>query len=121
MIEEINNIDPSIKVTFIQIDLGSQASVRKAAAAINKATENIDILINNAAIMACPYTKTEDGIESQFATNHIGHFLLTNLLMEKLKAGGPGTRIVNLTSTGGIAGVANFDDVNFDVISIFQI
>jgi NAD(P)-dependent dehydrogenase (short-subunit alcohol dehydrogenase family) len=62
--------------------------VRHAAVDINSAAEKIDILINNAAIMACPYVKTEDGIKSQFATNYIGHFLLTNLSMEKLQAGG---------------------------------
>ena len=69
VIEEIQKINPKIKVQFAQIDLGSQASVRKAAADINKALEKLDILINNAAIMACPYSKTEDGIESQFATD----------------------------------------------------
>jgi NAD(P)-dependent dehydrogenase (short-subunit alcohol dehydrogenase family) len=115
VIEEINRISPSTKVTLIPIDLGSQASVRGAAAAINNATEEIDILINNAAIMACPYAKTEDGIESQFATNYIGHFLLTNLLMGKLQAAGEGARVVNLTSTASASGEINLDDVNFDV------
>lgn len=115
VLQEINKINPSIKVTFIQIDLGSQGSVRHAAVDINNAVEKIDILINNAAIMACPYVKTEDGIESQFATNYIGHFLLTNLLMGKLQAAGGGSRIVNLTSTAGAAGEINFNDINFDV------
>ncbi|KIM99498.1 hypothetical protein OIDMADRAFT_180948 [Oidiodendron maius Zn] len=114
VIEEINKTNPSIKTTFVQVDLGSQASVRGAAAAINAAVERIDILINNAAIMACPYTKTEDGIESQFATNYVGHFLLTNLLMEKLLAAGDGTRIVNITSTAGATGEIHLDDINFD-------
>jgi NAD(P)-dependent dehydrogenase (short-subunit alcohol dehydrogenase family) len=90
--------------------------VRRAAAAINNAkTSQIDILINNAAIMACPYAKTEDGIESQFGTNYIGHFLLTNLLIGKMQSAGGGARIVNLTSTGSVAGEINFDDINFDV------
>jgi NAD(P)-dependent dehydrogenase (short-subunit alcohol dehydrogenase family) len=90
--------------------------VRRAAAAINNATSQIDILINNAAIMACPYAKTEDGIESQFGTNYIGHFLLTNLLIGKMQSAVEGgARIVNLTSTGSAAGEANFDDINFDV------
>lgn len=115
VIEEVNKLNPSIEAIFVQVDLGSQASVRRAAAAINTAVEKIDILINNAAIMACPYTKTEDGIESQFATNYIGHFLLTNLLMEKLKAAGNGTRIVNLTSTAGLTGEIYFDNLDFDV------
>jgi NAD(P)-dependent dehydrogenase (short-subunit alcohol dehydrogenase family) len=65
--------------------------------------------------MACPYVKTEDGIESQFGTNYIGHFLLTNLLIERIQAAGEGARIVNLTSTGSAAGEINFDNINFDV------
>jgi NAD(P)-dependent dehydrogenase (short-subunit alcohol dehydrogenase family) len=65
--------------------------------------------------MACPYVKTEDGIESQFGTNYIGHFLLTNLLIERMQAAGDGARIVNLTSTGSAAGEINFDNINFDV------
>lgn len=92
--------------------------MRHAAAAINNATEKIDILINNAAIMACPYAKTEDGIESQFGTNYIGHFLLTNLLLERVQAAKEGARIVNLTSAGSAIGEINFDDVNFDVSAI---
>ena len=89
--------------------------MRRAADAINHETEKIDILINNAAIMASPYAKTEDGIESQFATNYLGHFLLTNLLMEKLLLAAPGARTVNLTSTAGMMGEIDWDDLNFHV------
>src|ERR1700712_4303346 len=70
---EITAKYPDVKAKFVSVDLGSQKSVRKAAAEINNSVEKIDLLINNAAIMACPYAETEDGIESQFATNHIGH------------------------------------------------
>jgi NAD(P)-dependent dehydrogenase (short-subunit alcohol dehydrogenase family) len=118
--DEISKISPATKVTFVQLDLGSQKSVRHAAAAINDATEKIDILINNAAIMACPYAKTEDGIESQFGTNYIGHFLLTNLLLERVQAAKEGARIVNLTSTGSAIGEINFEDVNFDVSAVLS-
>ena len=79
--------------------------MRKAAAEINDSVEKIDYLINNAGIMACPYRKTEDGIESQFATNHIGHFLLTNLLIGKILKAGKGARIVNVSSAGHLAGM----------------
>jgi NAD(P)-dependent dehydrogenase (short-subunit alcohol dehydrogenase family) len=105
-----------VRVQFLQVDLSSQASVRKAAAEIkdNDLVPAIDILINNAAIMACPYAKSEDGIESQFATNHIGHFLLTNLLMEKILAAGPGARVVNVSSSAA-RGVIRWDDWNFQV------
>jgi NAD(P)-dependent dehydrogenase (short-subunit alcohol dehydrogenase family) len=110
--------NPEIKIDFIHVDIASQTSVRQAAAEINRIAEKIDILINNAAIMACPYSKTEDGIESQFATNYLGHFLLTNLLMDKILLAGERARIVNVTSTasraGGELGIA-LDDVNFQV------
>jgi NAD(P)-dependent dehydrogenase (short-subunit alcohol dehydrogenase family) len=89
----------------VAIELDSQASVRKAAAEINESVEKIDYLINNAGIMACPYRKTEDGIESQFATNHIGHFLLTNLLIGKILKAGKGARIINVSSAGHLAGM----------------
>lgn len=115
VMEEIQKINPTIKVEFAHIDLGSQASVREAAADINKVLEKLDILINNAAIMACPYSKTEDGIESQFATNYLGHFLLTNLLLGKMVVAGPEARIVNVTSTANRSGRIRIDDYNFQV------
>ena len=74
--------------------------MREAAAKINESVDKLDILINNAGIMACPFAKTVDGIESQFGTNYIGHFLLTNLIMPKILAAGPGSRIVNVSSVG---------------------
>lgn len=70
-----------------------------AAAAINGTVERIDLLINNAAIMACPFALNEDGIESQFATNHLGHFLLTKLLMPNILNAGNGARIVAVSSS----------------------
>lgn len=89
--------------------------MRRAAESISATVEKIDIVINNAAIMACPWSKTEDGIESQFATNYLGHFLLTNLLLDNKTVKMDGARIINTTSTGGLAGEVAFDDVNFQV------
>jgi NAD(P)-dependent dehydrogenase (short-subunit alcohol dehydrogenase family) len=114
VIARIAKASPDVKVQFIRLDLGSLKSVRKAAAEINSQVAKIDLLINNAAIMACPYAKTEDGIESQFGTNHIGHFLLTKLLMDKIIAAGPGSRIVNVSSSA-IRGTIRYDDYNFQV------
>jgi NAD(P)-dependent dehydrogenase (short-subunit alcohol dehydrogenase family) len=114
VINQIAESSPDVKVKFITLDLGSQKSVRNAAAQINALAAKIDLLINNAAIMACPYAKTDDGIESQFATNHIGHFLLTKLLMEKILVAGTGSRIVNVSSSA-IRGTIRFDDYNFQV------
>lgn len=113
VLETIKSSHPAVPVEFIELDLSSQASVRSAAEVINKKIERLDILIANAAIMATPYAKTVDGIESQFATNHIGHFLLTNLLMGKILAAAPGARIVNVSSSAHRAGVIRFEDWNF--------
>jgi NAD(P)-dependent dehydrogenase (short-subunit alcohol dehydrogenase family) len=112
VISQITEISSDVNVQFINVDLGSQKSVRKAAAEINAITTKIDLLINNAAIMACPYAKTEDGIESQFGTNHIGHFLLTALLVDKILAAGAGSRIINVSSSA-IQGTIRYDDYNF--------
>jgi NAD(P)-dependent dehydrogenase (short-subunit alcohol dehydrogenase family) len=114
VIARIAESSPDVRVKFVTLDLGSLKSVRKAAAEINEITTKIHLLINNAAIMACPYAKTEDGIESQFGTNHIGHFLLTNLLMDKIIAAGAGARIVNVSSSA-IRGTIRYDDYNFQV------
>jgi NAD(P)-dependent dehydrogenase (short-subunit alcohol dehydrogenase family) len=95
------------------LDLASLASVRKAAAQVNSYMETVDVLINNAATMAGPYEKTENGFESQFATNHLGHFLFTNLLMEKMVR--RGARVINVTSNGYGFGGIRFEDPNFEV------
>ena len=114
MIAEIHTIDPSTQVNFVKLDLGDQASIRTAAASISDLAPSIDVLINNAGIMAVKdYKTTADGIELQFGTNYIGHFLLTNLLLPKLIAAGKGARIVNVTSNGYTLGGVRFDDYNF--------
>lgn len=108
-----------MKVTPLILDLSSQKSVRDAAAEINNTITKIDLLIANAGIMALPTrTLSPDGIELQFATNHIGHFLFTNLIMDKLRkaaATTPGsTRVVMLTSNGHRFSPVRFHDYNFD-------
>ena len=110
--KEVRKASGSIKVEFRQLDLASLASVRRFCEHVLKEESHIDILINNAGIMSCPYWKTEDGFEMQFGVNHLGHFLLTNLLLDRLKKA-PAARIVNVSSlaykrTNGI----NFDDIN---------
>ena len=111
---EIKKIDSSIKVDFIQASLDDFDTVRTAAASINEKTTKIDILINNAGIMAIKdFTTNKNGIEIQFATNHLGHFLLTKLVFPKLLAAGSGSRIVSLTSLGHKIGPCRFEDYNF--------
>jgi len=116
VIKEIAEINENIKTTFVPIELDNLESVRKAVSVIDAAVEKIDVFINNAGIMAVKDFKTNSaGIESQLATNHVGHFLLTNLLMDKILAAGRGTRIVNLTSDGHKIGPVRFEDYNFSV------
>merc|ERR1719445_223247 len=79
-------------------DLASFASVRKFCEEINKEEKKVDILINNAGMVTMSRQLTEDGQEMQFQSNHLGHFLLTNLLLDKLKAAKEGARIVNVSS-----------------------
>ena len=114
VIDRISGAYPDVQTQFFPLDLSSQNAVREAAANINESVQSIDILINNAAIMACPFAKTVDGIESQFGTNHIGHFLLTNLIMKPLIAG-QGARIVNVSSSGHRMSDVQLDDCNFEV------
>jgi NAD(P)-dependent dehydrogenase (short-subunit alcohol dehydrogenase family) len=69
--------------------------------------------------MVCPWAKSVDGVELQFATNYLGHFLLTNLLIGKILAAGPGMRVVNVSSSVHRSGGIRFEDVNFEVSHCF--
>jgi NAD(P)-dependent dehydrogenase (short-subunit alcohol dehydrogenase family) len=112
---DIAAVAPDVRTRCVRLDLASLRQIRESAAAINLLDEHIDIIINNAGIMAVPFAKTADGIESQFATNHIGHFLLTNLLLEKMLARDVPVRVVNVSSSGFCYGPVRFEDWNFDV------
>ena len=106
---------PGVRTRLLELDLSSQQQVRKASEEVNNYSEPIDRLINNAAIMAVPYAKSVDGLEMQFATNHIGHFLFTNLIMPRLLAAGDGARIINVSSSGHKREQMRFDDYGFKV------
>ena len=96
-----------------ELELGSLASVRAFAGEFLASHQRLNILVNNAGVMACPHGHTEDGFEMQFGTNHIGHFLLTCLLVPALIRGAP-SRVVNLSSLAHKRARVNFDDVNFE-------
>jgi NAD(P)-dependent dehydrogenase (short-subunit alcohol dehydrogenase family) len=95
---EIRGSVPDASLKLVALDLASQASVRAAAARITAAHESIDLLVNNAGVMAIPEAKTDDGFEMQFAVDHLGHWTLTALLLPALLRA-PGARIVTVTST----------------------
>ena len=111
VIEQIASIDPNIKITFISGELSDLDSVRNAAKEINDTVSHIDVIINNAGVMNVKEFKTSpQGVELTLASNHLGHFLLTNLLVPKLKAAGHNSRVVNLSSSGHRVGRFRFDD-----------
>lgn len=98
-------------VAVFEMDLGSQESVKRFAAQYLGSGRRLDILINNAAIMACPETRVGPGWEAQFATNHLGHFTLVNELWPILSV--DGARVVALSSTGHKRSGIHFDDPQF--------
>lgn len=98
-LREIKERSQSDKVIFLQLDLSSLDSVREFSKKFHKLESKLDILINNAGVMMCPKSYTKDGFEMQFGTNHLGHFLLTNLLLDLIKASSP-SRIINVSSSG---------------------
>jgi NAD(P)-dependent dehydrogenase (short-subunit alcohol dehydrogenase family) len=89
---------PAAVIEPVVMDLGSLESVRAAAAEITRTHEAIDILINNAGVMATPEGRTADGFETQFGVNHLGHWVLTSRLMPALLAA-DAARVVSVTST----------------------
>jgi NAD(P)-dependent dehydrogenase (short-subunit alcohol dehydrogenase family) len=101
---------PGAAVEVLQLDLGSLKSVRTFADTFNACYDRLDILMNNAGIMVPPYGKTEDGFETQFGTNHLGHFALTGHLMPRL-LDTPRSRVVNVSSGAYLNGHINFDDL----------
>ncbi|KAK4943897.1 hypothetical protein LTR10_016613 [Elasticomyces elasticus] len=114
VIARIKEISPNTKVDFVPVSLDDFDSVRSAATTINSSIEKLHGLINNAGVMAPDnYAANKNGIEIQFATNHLGHFLFTKLLFPKIAAAAPGSRVINLTSLGHTISPVRFDDYNF--------
>jgi NAD(P)-dependent dehydrogenase (short-subunit alcohol dehydrogenase family) len=116
VLSELASTAPAVKTTFVTCELSDFASVRAAASIINNDADiqKIDVVLNNAGVMAIPnYTLDKQGNELTLSSNHLGHFLLTNLLLPKLLAGGSNSRIVNMTSQGHTISPVRFDDYNF--------
>ena len=113
--QEINNDEDVIgngKILFKQLDLSSFESIRKFAEEIEREEESIDILVNNAGVYMMTYERTKEGFEMDFAVNHLGHFLLTFLLMDKLKRSKTIARIINVSSIFYGFGKIHFDNIN---------
>ena len=99
------------KVDLVEADLASLKSVRAAASDLLARGKSFDVIIANAGVMACPQGKTKDGFETQFGTNHLGHFVFINRLVPLLKSG---ARIVTLSSAGHQISDVNLEDPNFE-------
>jgi NAD(P)-dependent dehydrogenase (short-subunit alcohol dehydrogenase family) len=96
---------------LVELDLASLASVRACADALIAAAKPLDLVICNAGVMATPFGRTADGFETQFGTNHLGHFLLVNRIAPLL---GPGSRVVCLSSAGHRFADVDLDDPSFE-------
>jgi NAD(P)-dependent dehydrogenase (short-subunit alcohol dehydrogenase family) len=97
-------------VEVMELDLAQLASVHAFAAAFHRTHRRLDVLCNNAGVMAIPYRRTADGFEMQFGTNHLGHFALTGLLLDLLIST-PGARVVTVSSSAHHIGWMRFDDL----------
>ena len=106
----VRNESENDNVLFRKLDLASCTSIHTFASKILTEESQIDILICNAGVMFTPYCLTEDGFEMQFGTNHLGHFLLTNLLLDRLKESSP-SRVVVVASLAHMAGYLDFNDM----------
>lgn len=111
--KEILNENKNAKIDIQELDLCSLESINNFTETINKKYKALDVLINNAGIMACPYSKTKDGFEIQMGTNHLGHFALTGLLLPLIKKT-ENSRIVNISSIAHKSGNIDFEDLNWE-------
>jgi len=112
-VEIIRSESVGARVDSLPLDLASLASVREFASRFVAHYSQLDLLCNNAGVMALPYRKTVDGFEMQFGTNHLGHFALTGLLLDRLLTT-PGARVVNVSSGAHRMGKIRFDDLQWE-------
>jgi NAD(P)-dependent dehydrogenase (short-subunit alcohol dehydrogenase family) len=113
LLSEIKNLSPDTQVHSVYCDFSNQDSIKKCADEINNLCEKIDLLINNAGVVNTSYRETNEGIENTFAVNHLGYFLFTNLLLNKLK-GENETRIINVSSAAhAFVKEMQWEDINY--------
>ncbi|KAH7311415.1 hypothetical protein B0I35DRAFT_438037 [Stachybotrys elegans] len=112
--DSLTAANSSVSVRILKLDLGSLAAVREAADIVNGWDDvpQIDVLVNNGGIMGTDYAVSPDGFESQFATNHLGHFLFTNLIMDKILKS-PTPRVVSVSSDGHRLNPIRWADLDF--------
>ncbi len=122
-LEDIKEESGSSSVFMMLCDLGSMASIRRFASEFKKQYKRLHILINNAGVILPKRHETSDGCELQFGVNHLGHFLLTNLLLDTIKNSAP-ARIINVSSGAHKAGKIHFEDIhlkkNFNLVKAYS-
>jgi NAD(P)-dependent dehydrogenase (short-subunit alcohol dehydrogenase family) len=111
--QDIRRGEPAGETVVLVLDLADLSSVKKFAGEFRGRFDRLDLLINNAGVMMPPESKTADGFELQFGTNHLGHFALTGQLLDLLLAT-EGSRIVNVSSTAHAYGTMDLDDPNWE-------
>lgn len=111
IVQQIQAATNNSEVVAKELNLASLKSVRQFCQQILSEEAHIDVLINNAGVFQCPYMKTEDGFEMQMGVNHFGHFALTCLLLERIKASAP-SRIIVVASSLSKRGSINFEDIH---------
>ena len=107
---DILKTQPNASLDIMQLDVGDLSSVREFATAFKAKYDRLDILLNNAGVMAIPRQVTADGFEMQLGVNHLGHFALTGLLLDVIVKT-PNARIHNVSSSANYSGTINFDDL----------
>jgi NAD(P)-dependent dehydrogenase (short-subunit alcohol dehydrogenase family) len=112
-VESVREAGPEATVELVALDLADLSSVRAAAEKVSARVDRLDVLINNAGVMALPERRTADGFEMQLGTNHLGHFALTGLLLPRLLASEAG-RVVTVSSGMHKVGEIDFDDLNWE-------
>ena len=113
MIQQIQQQSPNVAVSYIQCDLCDNASIKKAAEQVKSLVDGVDVLINNAGVMAVrSFQLSTDGVETQLAAGYLGHFLLTNLLKDKILAARG--IVLNITSSAYTLAEVDTDDPNFE-------
>jgi retinol dehydrogenase-14 len=113
-VAEVKARSGSETVTSLLCDFSSQTQIRRLADAFRASHDRLDVLVNNAGAVNPSRTVTEDGIETTFAVNHLGYFLLTNLLIDLVEKAAPGARIVNVASRAHYDGTIDFADLGYD-------
>ncbi len=111
--EQIKSGCPSADVSVSQLDLSDLSSVKSFCERFSSDFNQLDLLVNNAGVMMCPFSKTADQFEMQIGTNHLGHFALTGLLLPMLKSTAD-SRVVVLSSMGHKPGKIDLDDLNWE-------